>query len=218
MSHSAVCEQLLPSLYEIGYTQEMLLDFAKDRPLQRLLLAFLAANEKPKAPEIKVLSPDDHTVLAVPFTPLTLEVSGWRNLISARNNATPARQERCHYLPDFFSPENFGDQISTKSPSIILIDNDHGKISPEKAADIANSYVPGSYAGTKTWLIFEILRKFWHHLNEINAAYVAVGARAPNHFFPVIYNSTIGKKIAFENKIPKSFKGSSYFAFCGTVM
>jgi hypothetical protein len=217
VKNQTICQKLIASMFQLGCTEEMFANFSQDVALQRLLISFLAANVGQEPLEIERIDDVRHSIYRTKFSPLRFEVSDWKSFLTARNSRVDKRGQ-CEFSPDFFSPENFDSPISSSMPSIILIDSKQGELAVEDAGAVINKHVPGSYVATRTWLILEVLRKFWSHLNELNAAYIVVGKRSPNSLYPVLFNHpTVGKKLSFERAIPRNVKGHGYLAFCGTT-
>lgn len=217
VKNQTICQKLIASMFQLGCTEEMFAAFSQDVVLQRLLISFLAANAGQETLEIEQIEDLRHNIIRTRFCPLRFEAADWKSFLATRNSRVD-KQGQCEVSSDFFSPENFDGPILSQRPSIILIDSKHGELTAEEAGAVINKHVPGSYVATRTWLIFEVLRKFWDHLNEINAAYVVVGRRSPNSLYPVLFNHpTVGKKLSFERAIPRNVKGHGYLAFCGTI-
>lgn len=219
MTHTTLCQNLIDLLHNVGYTDELIKILIQSPQLLKQLLPIIAAQAPVQAPGIETkIVHDDLLVHEVLFSPLALDVRGWGNYIAAKNKGLPAdRQATVHNPESFYLDSNFEKSAILVNSKMVLIDTNQGALHIDDACAIAETSVQSAASATQPWLIFEVLRTFWDHLSEINAAYVMVGVKAVNGLFPVLFNSTAGKRLGFINGAPKNNTYSGYIAYCGSV-
>ena len=180
MSHTTLCKNLITSLYGVGYTDELIEILAMSPLVLRQILPIIAAQTPPQAPDLETkIVREDLMLHEVGYRPLPLDVRGCANFITARNKGLPAGQRAEAHHDSFYQESNFGTQSLVTDSKMMLIDTEQGKLPVQEACNLVKETLPEEYTtNTSPWLIFEILRTFWGHFSEINAAYVMVGVRA----------------------------------------
>lgn len=207
------CQEIIKALRLVGFSDRQIQDITEERNrylLREMLVGLLAEEEQ----DVSLVPHMNESVLTAPFKPAPLSPCEWGEFFDRKNRSSAGA---CVVKEGdlFFKGSWFEEEISTKDPSFLLVNSQAGKGSLNSIIDLAEGQMQGCFYSTKPRLIFEILRKFWGRLNDINAAFIAVPIIMPkNGKFPVIMNSCGVKTLKFAQTMPPNTV-SGYFAFCG---